>query len=382
MRVSAARASPSPAMPRSARGLRACRRDDLPAVAALYELVMRSGRREAATAGLARYFERTFFDCPWADEELAPLVYEDQGGGIVGFLGQHVRRVRLDGRVLRLCCGGQLVVDPQARARAVGAILFRSHLLGPQDATFTDGANDTVGRMWELCGGESAPLKNITWTRVLRPLRFGADEALGRLGRPVLARRLRPLWRPLDALALRAAGERLRPAPPRSRAEPLTAQAVLEHLPRVTESARCHPAYDAAFLDWLFREMAAVPSRGELVRSLVRDAEGEVLGWFAYYLRGGQAHVQQVAAGRNVLEPVLDHLLHDAYEKGAAAVRGRLEPRLADALSRRRCLYGWSGAALVHARTPQLLGVLLSSQCWLERLDGESWMGHHTEAFS
>jgi len=128
--------------------------------------------------------------------------------------------------------------------------------------------------------------------------------------------------------------------------------------------------------------MAAVPTRGELVRSLVRDAEGEVLGWFAYYLRGGQAHVQQVAAGRNALEAVLDHLLHDAYEKGAAAVRGRLEPRLADALSRRRCLYGWSGAALVHARTPQLLGVLLSSQCWLERLDGESWMGHHTEAFS
>jgi hypothetical protein len=99
-------------MPRSARGLRACRRDDLTAVAALYELVMRSGRREAATAGLARYFERTFFDCPWADEELAPLVYEDEGGHIVGFLGQHVRRVRLDGRLLRLCCGGPLEVDP------------------------------------------------------------------------------------------------------------------------------------------------------------------------------------------------------------------------------------------------------------------------------
>lgn len=367
--------------PRRARNLRPCRREDLPRVAALYELVQRSGSRRPPP-GLAPYFERTFFDCPWADAEIPSLVYEDEAGAIAGFLGSHVRRVRLDGRLLRLACGGQLVVDPEARARAVGAMLFRAHLHGPQDATFTDGANEIVRRMWELCGGETAWLKALAWTRVLRPARFASGELLGRLGRPSLARRLGALWRPLDAIAQLALGRRLAPPKPRSRAEPLEPATLLAHLPLVAENARCRPAYDAAFLEWLFREMAEVKRRGTLVRSLVRDEAGEALGWFVYYLDEGVSQVMQVAARRNAAGAVLDHLLHDAYVKGAAAVRGRLEPHLASALATHRCLFGWSGAALVHARSPELLGALLSGQSWLERMDGESWMGHHTEAFA
>jgi len=33
-------------------------------------------------------------------------------------------------------------------------------------------------------------------------------------------------------------------------------------------------------------------------------------------------------------------------------------------------------------RDPALLGLLMSGSCRLERLDGESWMGHHVEAFT
>src|SRR5512134_540033 len=255
---------------RPARGLRALRKHDLPAVAALYELVVRSGK-PTPPPRLAAYFERTFFDCPWADAEIPSLVYEDANGRIVGFLGSHVRRLRLGGQVIRVAYGGQLVVDPEARSRAVGAILFRSHMQGAQDATITDGANEIVRGMWALCGGETCHLKTITWTRVLRPLRFVADYALGRLQRPGLARQLRPLWQPLDRLALGLAGRRLRPPAPATRTEPLSSRALLEHLPAVTESVRCHPDYDEAYLAWLFREMAEVKSRGTLVRSLVRD---------------------------------------------------------------------------------------------------------------
>ena len=371
-------AAPRPAA-RPGKGVRACRRDDLPRVAALYEAVMRSGKRTPAPR-LAEYFERTFFDCPWADAEIPSLVYEDDAGCIIGFLGSHVRRLRLDGRTLRIACGGQLVADPQARA-PVGAILFRTHLRGPQAATFTDGANETVRRMWEVCGGEAAHLKTIAWTRILRPARYAGDYALRRLGRPAAARALRPLWRPLDALAVRLAGRRLRP-PARASAEGLDARAVMDHLPLVTELLRGYPDYDEAFLEWLFREMAAVKSRGTLVRSLVRDGRGQALGWYVYYLEGGVAHAFQVAAKRGAAGEVLDALFHHAFENGAAAVHGRLEPQLAGALAARRCVYGWSGGALLHSTNPALLGVLLSSQCWLGLMDGESWMGHHRENFT
>src|SRR2546425_837095 len=86
------------------KGIRPCERADLPEVASLYEYVMRSGTRNPPL-GLAEYFERTFFDCPWTDPEIPPLVYKDGGGRIIGFLGSHVRRLRLDGHPIRLACG-------------------------------------------------------------------------------------------------------------------------------------------------------------------------------------------------------------------------------------------------------------------------------------
>jgi hypothetical protein len=125
-----------------------------------------------------------------------------------------------------------------------------------------------------------------------------------------------------------------------------------------------------------------VKSRGTLVRTLLRDSRGEFVGWYVYYLDQGISQVLQVAAKRGAAGEVLDDLFDHAAAGGCAALRGRLEPHLLDALAKRKCLYGWSGSALLHARTPAMLGVLLSSQCWLERMDGESWMGHHTETFT
>jgi hypothetical protein len=363
------------------RGIRPCKREDLPGVATLYEQVVRSGTPHPP-AHLAEYFRRTFFDCPWADPEIPPLVYEDERGRIVGFLGSHVRRLRLDGRVIRVACAGQLVVAPEARSTGAGAFLFRTNLAGPQDVTVTDGANDIVRRMWAASGGETALLRSMVWTRALQPMRYGADYVLGRFARPALARRLRPLWRALDRLVPAPVKDRLRPTDPGMSDEPLTPRALLEHLPLVTQSVRCYPDYDDAFLGWLFQEMGEVRSRGKLVRSLLRDGRGQVVGWYVYYLHDDVSRVMHVAARRGAAASVLDHLLHHAYANGSAAVRGRLEPQLLGPLSERRCLFSFDGGTLVHSKTPALVGVLLSSQCLLARMDGESWMGHHTESFS
>ena len=169
----------------------------------------------------------------------------------------------------------------------------------------------------------------------------------------------------------------MRPTAPNTSDELLTPRALLEHVPLVTQSFRCYPDYDEPFLGWLFHEMAEVKTRGTLVRSLVRDNRGQVVGWYVYYLHDAVSQVMQVAAQRGAVEDVLDHLLHHAYVNGSAAVCGRLEPQLLGALSARRCIF-----SLIHAKAPAALGVLLSSQCLLARVDGESWMGHHTESFS
>lgn len=361
--------------------LRPCERADLPGVVALYERVVRSGT-PTPPPRLAEYFERTFFDCPWADPEIPSLVYENPAGRIVGFLGSHVRRLRLDGHPARLACGGQLVVEPEARTTAIGAFLFRAYLAGPQDITISDGANETVRRMWTVSGGETALLKSMEWTRVLRPIRYGGDYVLERIKRPALARRLRPLWRAMDRLTAWLVQDRLRPTAPQTRTELLTPGALLEHAQLVMDLYRCHPDYDQPFLEWLLHEMAEVQSNGTLVRSLVRSNRGQVIGWYIYYLREGVSQVMHVAAKKGAVEDVLDDLLHHAYTNGSAAVRGRVEPQLLGALSERRCLFSFDGRTLIRTRAPLALGVILSSQCLLTRMDGESWMGHHTEPFS
>ena len=96
--MSSVAAEPPAARPR--RGVRPCRRDDLPQVAALYEAVVRSGRRSPPPR-LEAYFERTFFGCPWADPEIPSLVYQGADGAILGFIGSHVRRLRAGSRTLR-----------------------------------------------------------------------------------------------------------------------------------------------------------------------------------------------------------------------------------------------------------------------------------------
>jgi hypothetical protein len=83
--------------------IRPLERDDVPKVVSLYELVMRSGTRNPP-AELAPYFERTLIDHPWADPEIPSLACQDDAGRIVGFLGDRLRRLRLDGRSIRLAC--------------------------------------------------------------------------------------------------------------------------------------------------------------------------------------------------------------------------------------------------------------------------------------
>src|SRR5437899_1291604 len=117
--------------------IRPLERGDVAEVASLYESVVRSGSRTPAP-GLARYFERTLLDHPWADPDVPSLVYETSGGGIVGFMGSHARRLRLGEKTLRASYGGQLVSDPAVRRRGVGALLVRSFLHGPQELSLTD----------------------------------------------------------------------------------------------------------------------------------------------------------------------------------------------------------------------------------------------------
>jgi len=355
-------------------------REDVPAVASLYEQVARSGSRTPAP-GLAAYFERTFFDHPWFDPEIPSLVYVDDDGRIAGFLGSSVRRLLFDGRPVRMAVSGPLVADPSVRRRAAGVFLLRELLSGPQELTITDGATDDVRRIWQQLGGETAPLQSLGWLRALRPWRAGAGALESRA--PRLARVARPIASTLDFLTVPALRSWVGVPEPLGASEELTPAGLVEQVARLDGRLRLRPAYDEAFARWLFDELEAVRSRGELVRRLVRNGDGTVAGWFVYYASpNGIGWVLQIAGSDQSLEAVLDHLLLDAASRQVAALRGRLEPHLCAPLTRRHCVLRQSDAfALLHAPSIELLHVVSSGRALLTRLEGEWWMGHHVESF-
>lgn len=359
--------------------IRALERGDLPGVCRLYEAVVRSGSPDPPPR-LVEYFERTLLDYPWVDPAIPSLVYEDPGGEIVGFLGSHVRRLRVDGRRVRMACSGQLVASPVARQRGIGALLMRRYLAGPQEITITDGATDLVRRMWTGLGGQPLAHASIGWTRVFRPAATGIASLSRRDWHSGLTRSLRFVAPPLDGVlnALFGSWVELLPPEPEADAEPLTIDALLSQMRDAARSLRLHPDYDAEYLRWLLAELEAVDVRGVPVRHLVHDHRGRVAGWYVYYLTPGDvAQVLQVAAPNGDPNLVLDHLFWHAARGGAVAVQGRLEPPLLGLLKGRRCLLHRTEWALVHCQDQSLLGLLGSTKALLTRLEGEWWMGHH-----
>ena len=270
-----------------------------------------------------------------------------------------------------------MATDPEARRRGLGALLARRFLAGPQEISSSDGANDISRRLAAAAGWQTAYLGSINWTRLLRPASYANDSMVAE-HRPRWASVLRPLCSAADWTILGSVGEKLRPPAPTAVAEELTPETMLENLPSVMASFRCHPDYTEAFLSWVFFEMERVAVRGSLIRSLVRDDRGQFLGWYVYYLKpGGAGWVIQVAAKRGKVDSVVDHLFHHAYTNGAGAVQGRAEPHLMEALSRRRCLLRYHGGSKIHTRDTALLASVLARDRFLTYLEGEWWMGPH-----
>lgn len=364
---------PGPAAMPAGMSVRPLERPDLPSVAALVRETLGLGPPGAEPA-LAAFLRRTIIEQPWADPEIPSLVALDADALVVGFVAAEVRRVRVGGRPLRFAWAAHTAVAPASRSHAAGFLLMRSLLEGPQDATLGDGASPLMEQMWLRLGGRRLEQKGVHWVRVFRPASVAAH--LVHVRRARLRAGLRAAAGRLDDLTSRVARPVLAPVPPPPGEEALTPASMLDAWPRVARSLVVHPDYDEGFIDWLFHELRGVRARGELVTRLVKDARARPLGWYAYFLRPGwRSEVLQVAAtSERALGVVLDHLLAHAYAHGSAAVRGRLEPGMLDAVARRRCLLWHRGAAVAHARDPHVLAAIESPRALLTRLDGDPWI--------
>ena len=355
--------------------MRPMRRDEIPEVAELYKVVDASDWR-IPPAELAPWLERTLFDNPWFDPEIPSLVYVDDSGEILGFIGSHVRPMRFDGRPVRLAAGGPLIAHPKVRNLGVGARLLRRFFGGAQDLTITDGASDEIRQIFELVGGQMMHPSSMVWVRVFRPLSYTGNRAM-QINLHV-REHIKPRARLLLPL-LDIPTERLRyfkaPTGLTTTDEELTPELLLDSLPAVAKSLRLVPDYTVEGLEWLFAELPHNRTWGTPHRRLVRDAAGRMLGWYIYYAKRDEAcQVLQIAARERQMGAVLDSLFAHAVAHGGAAVQGRVEANLLAEVAHRGALFRFSARSLIHARDTDLLGAVTSGHALMTRLDGEWWM--------
>jgi hypothetical protein len=317
-----------------------------------------------------RYFRSVFLTGPWPDDDRASLVYEDERGKVVGFLGVLPTRLSAGGKTLRASVCSQFCVDPDHRG-LIGPALVRTHFEGPQDLSFTDESNLDTLKLWRWAGGEPALLYSLHWTRPLRPARFIATF-LG--GRSSVSRLLTaPLAGLADGVLTHLPKSPFRSVRPGGSTIDLDLETMVERVPELTRGRSLTPSYDLGSLAWLVRRAGSRRGDGDLRRKQVRNESGRVLGWFIYYaLRGGVGQVLQIGSRPVNMGDVLEHLFQDAHERGVVALHGRVDPPFLQELSDRYCLFSRRGPwTLVHSRDPDLVRSFHRGEAFVSRLDGE-----------
>lgn len=347
--------------------------EDIPQVVDLHRRVFPGNPFSAGE--LAIHFRRLFFENPWYDVDLPSLVYQEQGEKICGFYGVLPRRMRMKGQPIRAAASSQFMVDPSARNRLAAVELQRAFFAGPQDLSFTDGANDASRKIWEGLGGMTAFPYSVHWTRLLRPTQYFLGRWKERGLSKIAQWALRPLSGAADFLATHIQQSPFRQAPQPPEGD-FTWQAILEQLPEFTAKKSLCPDYDEQSLRWLMERANEKKCHGNLCKALVRDSSGRIVGWYLYYLNlSGISQVLQLVATKNSIRRVLDQLCFHAWRSGSIAVSGRMDPEFATDFSEDRCLFSFNGPRmLVHSRRPDLREAIQRGDAFLTRLEGEWWM--------
>lgn len=352
---------------------------DITEVAALFQRSFRDARKPPSPA-LQTYLRQLYLEAPGYDAEIAPLVHIATDGGISGFIGVNALPMRHGDRKLRAAVCGSLMVDPRANDAMAGARLLRAFLAGPQDISFSETSNALSAEMWTKLRGVTLPPYSLDWLRVIRPSAFVLAVVSRRVS---AARLLAPLARAIDRYlrgrmpenALSWSGTPLVwTSKAGLKVTEVDQPAFAAFMEPLTRQFALRPDWSEAPLAHILAEAADKPDYGEAVFASVSSPSGALVGAFLYHVRpGGIARVLQVLALPGQAGAVIDCLIGDAAQRGAAGLRGRTQPALLAAMLGRRVAMTQPASTVVHSRDKELVNALLSGEGFFNGLAGEHW---------
>jgi len=355
-------------------GVRPFIQDDIPQVAALKWRFLHNGSG-SVPPGMESYIRELFFFSPFAEKTVPSLVYENEQGRVVGFLGVLRRRMSSHGKSIEAAAATSLVVDPDSRTTMAGLKLVNWLLSGKQDLAMTDTANQVTQQIWTRLGGKTVALYTMHWSRPLRPALYAVYVA-SRFGKGRLSGAFafgcKPICRIVDAIAARLPSSPFRQTSRSITEEELTAEALVACLRDFPASHSLRAEYEPESARWLLDFMTRMNAYGSVRKVLLRNPEKKIIGWYVYCLKpGGVGEVVQVGTAHSSFAVVLDHLFYDAWSHGAIALHGRLDSRLSEESLGRYCFYFPGNRLLVHSRDPELARQIQNGSAFLTRLDCE-----------
>jgi hypothetical protein len=349
---------------------------DLHDVAALFLRVFRRGARPEHAALVERCLRDALYRPDRLSKQAAGQVYVGRGGCVEGFVGCVAQPMRLDGRPISGLAGSILMLDPAQRGDATALIrLLRAFFDVPHDLCFADTANPVARAVLERMGATYLPLQSIDWLVIRSRAGLAARAALDRV-------RLKALDGALG-FGMRAWTGWSKPQGAGSRRKPKTrmtvpadTDALADAIVALSAGYALHPDWAANRATLLFRlgEAAKLRRNGALRARILVEAGGAPVGcWLAHLKPGGVARVLQMLGGPDHMDALLADLAEEAGRVGCVAVRGRLQPDLLPALTRRRMIFMPRLATLVRSNDPAVVARCAEAPALLTGLSGETW---------
>jgi hypothetical protein len=322
---------------------------------------------------LESYLLKALTGGPWRDGALSSLVYVTDDERVAGFLGVLYRPMVLGGRRLRAAVSTKFMVDSEIGRGPAAVSLLKALLATPHDLVFADVGSDDMRRLWEALGGATVLLYSLHWRRRLRPCRHAVSwwRRHG-FGGP-LALALKPFCAPADALVARLAVNRFHRSPAASTLSDLDEGTFLQHYAELAGPGGLRVVFDSASIRFTLEMAAAGRPQRTLHKRAVRDAGGELLGWYVCAVEAGGAwDVLQLLSRPASTGDVLSHLFADAWRGGCGELYGRLDPpQMKDFSARHVDIRSGPPWMLVHTHEPDVLDAILRGRAFLSRLEGE-----------
>ena len=372
MALPSARENPAAAenaAPRRA-GLRPMKREDIPAVEAIFRTAFAKGR---PTDGLASYIETVFFDSPHYSEADGSIVYDDGRNGVTSAILSLPMPFVANGEPImaRLLCA---FMSDGTNGGALGAARIARSLRSEQvEFCFTNNASHLSADYCTAEGGVALPVESLEWHRAFQPLTATLHDLEGGRGRRSL-RALAPLMRTLDR-AILSRKPWIRPAEAAGCVtKPASPQAFLDHSGPMTERFAVRPVWTQDHFDWLLRIVALNATLGRLHCRTVEKA-GRTIGVFLFCGEpGATARVLNLVCEEGREFDVVAQMFASLAGEGYAAATGMAQPFTVNAVMRqRRLVFRHRGYLCMNTRHDDLLAAARGGSIYVGGLASESW---------